>query len=376
MEFCAGGELVDKIKEVNRLTEKETNNIIWKLISAISYCHSKGISHRDLKPENILFAESSFLVSEISIIDFNLSKDDIKNNMKSVLGTPFYMAPEVILGDYDEKCDIWAIGIIAYFMLCGQPPYDGNSIFNVYNRILNDEIHFKGEIWETISDEAKDFIKSCLCKDAKNRPSGKDLLKNNWFNSLRKSFVDNQCLVTLSEKLNNLKNFTYEHKFKKLVLKCILENVISPCEIKRLRNIFFHMDLDHTGYIDIKELQIAFDRTEIKISEDELLKIVEKCDDRLNGKLDYTEFLLGSMDHNYYVNKIILKYVFDQLDIDKSGNICQEDLRKFFVRSGQCSKPIEEISHMIHDVSKEGKEYITFDEVCSIFNLNETSDDD
>lgn len=372
MEICSGGELVDKIKSHKTIPERQASTIAWKIVSAISYCHSKGIIHRDLKPENIMFETNEQTHEcEIKIIDFNLSKDNVdKNNMKSVLGTPFYMAPEVIMGNYDEKCDVWAIGVLTYFMLCGSPPfYDGVSLFNVYSKILNEELKFEDEIWITISEDAKDFISRCLDKDAQKRASAAEVLTHPWFMNVRKSIRECESISDLKDKLNNLKNFSYPEKFKKLILKCILENVISFSEMKRLRNIFYSMDLDHTGYINSSELKIAFEKAEINISEKELADIINKCDDQKNGKLDYTEFLLGSLDHDFYINRIILKYVFDQFDIDKSGKICSENLRKFFIRSGDSSKSYEEIVNLIKEVTQ-GKDHITYKELCNIFSIS------
>lgn len=371
-ELLNGGELVDKIKSRGHLSEKESSTITWKIVSAISYCHSKGIIHRDLKPENIMFeTDENTNETEIKIIDFNLSKGKIdKTNMKSVLGTPFYMAPEVIVGNYDEKCDIWAIGVIAYFMLSGTPPfYDEISLYNVYNKVLNEEVNFSAPIWEKISKEAKDFISCCLQKNPKNRISGKEALTHPWFSNMRSSIKENESIADLKEKLQNLKKFPQQGKFKKLILKCILENVISFSEMKRLRNVFYSMDLDHTGYIDISELSKAFEKAEIQISEEELKNIIEKYDDKKNGKLDYSEFLLGSLDQDHYINTIILKYVFDQFDIDKSGKICSEDLRKFFIRSGDSSTSYNEIVDLIKEVTS-GKNTISFKELCSIFEIH------
>ena len=113
MELCRGKDLLYRIYK-NKMDEKNICLIIMKILHSISYCHSKGIIHRDLKPENIIF-ETPDLDSDIKIIDFGLSKK-IQNNEKlhSILGTPYYVAPEVLNKEYNEKCDLWSIGIITY----------------------------------------------------------------------------------------------------------------------------------------------------------------------------------------------------------------------------------------------------------------------
>ena len=128
MEECNGGEFFDSLakraKEKQMYTEKECANIFKQILEAVNYLHAHGVCHRDLKPENILFSTLAD-DSSLKLIDFGLSKvlDGDKGTMKGAVGTTFYMAPEVISGTYNEKCDIWACGIILYIMLCGKPPF-------------------------------------------------------------------------------------------------------------------------------------------------------------------------------------------------------------------------------------------------------------
>ena len=117
MELCTGGELYDRIVKRKYFSEKETVDIIYKITSAISHCHANGIVHRDLKPENILY-ENNNENADLKIIDFGLSKKFKGIELNSIVGSPYYVAPEILEGKYDSKCDIWAIGIIMYILLC------------------------------------------------------------------------------------------------------------------------------------------------------------------------------------------------------------------------------------------------------------------
>ena len=159
MELCTGKEVFDRIIEEGHINEQKVAGIIYKVIHAISYCHSAGITHRDLKPENILF-ETSDPDAEIKLIDFGLSrKYDIKEKMHTVLGTPYYVAPEVLKGCYDERCDVWSIGCLAYIMLSGEPPFNGNSNNDIFHKIMNEELSFNRDKWKNVTKEAKDFIR-------------------------------------------------------------------------------------------------------------------------------------------------------------------------------------------------------------------------
>jgi calcium-dependent protein kinase len=125
-EFCQGGELFDEIIARGKFNERDAAVIIKQLLSAISYCHSKKVSHRDLKPENILIDNKETL--QIKLIDFGTSQRfEDEENMELVLGTAYYIAPEVLKGHYDEKCDIWSIGVILYILLSGEPPFPGSD---------------------------------------------------------------------------------------------------------------------------------------------------------------------------------------------------------------------------------------------------------
>jgi calcium-dependent protein kinase len=106
-----------------------------QVLSAIMYCHNRGIVHRDLKPENILF-DSKKVGACLKIIDFGASAKlsaDVKLSKR--IGTPFYVAPEVLAARYDEKCDIWSLGVILYILLCGYPPFFANSEMEVLKKV-------------------------------------------------------------------------------------------------------------------------------------------------------------------------------------------------------------------------------------------------
>ena len=153
MEYCEGGELFDHIVNEGRIPESDSAKIIRQILSAIKYLHDKNIAHRDLKPENIIFEKVEDNSNPIKLIDFGLSKilGINENKMNSKLGTPYYVSPEVLEGLYDKRCDLWAIGVITYILLSGQPPFFGKNEVEVFNKIRCCDYDFPDKQWEDIS---------------------------------------------------------------------------------------------------------------------------------------------------------------------------------------------------------------------------------
>ena len=140
MEECKGGEVFDKIIEhiqsKQMYSEKDAANMFQQVMSSIEYCHNKGICHRDLKPENLLYLNAgNEKDNPIKVIDFGLSQIFIDRKLKTKVGTAYYVAPEILKGDYTEKCDIWSAGVILYIFLSGDPPFNGPNDSAIYSKI-------------------------------------------------------------------------------------------------------------------------------------------------------------------------------------------------------------------------------------------------
>jgi calcium-dependent protein kinase len=363
MELCTGKEVFDRIIEEGHISEYKVANIIYKVLSAIFYCHNQGITHRDIKPENILF-ETNDPDSEIKIIDFGLSrKYDPNQKMHTILGTPYYVAPEVLKGEYDNKCDIWSIGAISYIMLSGEPPFNGSSNHEIFNRIINDDLIFPTSRWKNVSNDAMDFIKKCMEKNPDKRITPHEAVTHQWFKEILKNLQNKSNLD--SELLCNLKGFNSPNKFKKMVLK-FLVNQLSQKDMKKLRQTFYAMDIDQYGQINLSELENAFKMANITVSEDELKKIIEIAD-RENGVLDYSEFLVACINQKKFIDKEKLTSAFKYFDIDGSGYIDASDLKNALLRSGKKILNTEDIEAMIEEAAH--KEKISLEEFLSLFDI-------
>ncbi|KAI9203216.1 CAMK/CAMK1 protein kinase [Polychytrium aggregatum] len=189
MDLCLGGELFDKIVSRGQFFEADAADIVYVICDAINYLHSQNIVHRDIKPENLLF-KASDEASELVISDFGLSKivaSDSFEGLMTTCGTPGYMAPEVIRKTgHGRPVDMWSIGVLTYFLLCGYTPFDGSSQVDEMQNILTANFHFEPhEYWDEVSDDAKDFIRNLLLVNPSSRLTAAQALEHSFLSNAR-----------------------------------------------------------------------------------------------------------------------------------------------------------------------------------------------
>ena len=387
-ELCTGGELYKRY-QTTELKEKEIAKIFNQIMSAVAYCHDKGIVHRDLKLENILFA-SEEPDSPIKIIDFgfsvllgknpNLKNEDKEKNsngndpkkfgfkrLKSKVGTLYYISPEIIKGNYDEKCDIWACGVILYILLTGKPPFSGNTDKEVYNLITQIKYDFDKEKWKNISKYAKELIKNMLTP-AKNRYTAKQVLASKWFEVKLKEDNEKNNYILDYRHISRYRTF---NKFKQAILTFIASRLSSE-ESKKIQNIFFNIDEEKKGFITFEDFRKyiinEYDIDDLIENEEELRKGFQSVDIDHNNKIDYTEFLAANLDEKVFLKEDKLKEAFRTFDINDTGVIKKEDIIRVLKLDNLSDK--NNIANSIieeNDFDKDGK--INFkDFLCAMNN--------
>ncbi len=204
-ELVEGGELFDEIQRKKAFSEETAADIISQLLSAIAYCHERHIVHRDLKPENILIYSSVGGKIKIKVIDFGTAqtfKSDAK--LRATMGTPYYIAPEVLLQSYNEKCDVWSCGVILYILLSGTPPFNGATDDDIMRAVKKAKYSYSNPVWREISDEAKDLINKMLKYPPEGRISAQDAYTHVWIKRKKFNQLKPETAMAL---LSNLKNF-------------------------------------------------------------------------------------------------------------------------------------------------------------------------
>ena len=372
MELCKGKEIIHQMGNYGIIEEKKVTYIIFKVLLAIAHCHNRGVTHRDLKPENILF-DSMKKDAEIKILDFGLSrKYDKEQKMHSILGTPYYVAPEVLKGEYDEKCDIWSIGAITYLMLCGEPPFNGNSNNEIFKKIVKENIKFKSLLWKNISNNAKDFVKICLSKNSNKRPSAQEALNHIWFSNVKNEIHNNKNIK--KEILLNIKDFNINYEFKQMVLKYLINNKLSYEEKKVFKDAFYALDFNHNGFIIESDLKKAFDLFNINIDEKQINHLFNILPENKNLGLGFIEFIMAGIDKKSIFTEENLEDAFNYFDINKTGDIEFDNLNsallrmgKKYINSNDINSIIDEVMLNIKKNDKEKCHKISKDDFMEIF---------
>ena len=338
-EYCKGGELFDVISQKGSFTEKEASIIMKQLMSAICYSHQNGIVHRDLKPENILMDNDSDDLT-IKLIDWGCAKTlKKKEKLHEADGTSYYIAPEVLRGEYDEKCDIWACGVIFYILLCGYPPFNGDNDEEIFEAVLKGEFEFPDEEWKSVSEAAKVLIQKMLTKNPKKRISALESLQDIFFKKNEdKTQGDKQLAKSV---LGNMKKFKKNRKLEQATIAFIINQFILKDERAELEKQFKEWDLNGDGVLSRDEIIKGYKKTYGKVDENEIDNMIKSIDLDGNGVIDYNEFLACSMSKEKILREENLELCFKAFDLDNSGKISLDEIFALFKRGSKHNEDLD-----------------------------------
>ncbi|KAH9626255.1 hypothetical protein KSS87_003460 [Heliosperma pusillum] len=359
MELCAGGELFDRIITKGHYSERAAAILFRQIVTVVYNCHSMGVMHRDLKPENFLFLSDTD-DSPLKATDFGLSVFFKPGEVfRDLVGSAYYVAPEVLRRSYSAEADIWSAGVILYILLSGVPPFWGENEQGIFDAILLGQLDFSSEPWPSISSSAKDLVKKMLRQDPKERLSALDALNHPW---MREDGDVSDKPIDIAV-LTRMKQFRAMNKLKKVALRVIAEN-LSEEEIMGLKEMFKSIDTDDSGTITYEELKAGLPKLGTKLSESEVRQLMEAADVDGSGTIDYMEFITATMHMNRMEKEEHLYKAFEYFDKDKSGYITMEELEQALKKYNMGDeKTIREIIAEV-DTDNDGK--IDYDEFVAM----------
>eukprot|EP00981_Chlorochromonas_danica_P002116 scaffold424_cov165-Ochromonas_danica.AAC.16 len=275
MECVTGGELFDRIVKKTVYNELEARELVVILLRALKYCHDRHIVHRDLKPENLLMTSEKD-DADIKIVDFGFATIAATPNITEAVGTPTYIAPEVLLGDpYGKPVDMWAFGVILYILLGGYPPFNDQDQAKLFKKITRGAYQFHIEYWQGISGEAKDLIRGLLVLDQRERFTVDQALAHPWVRASEQMLQDHN----LESNLKELRKFQAAKKWK-----VGFNAVRAVNKLKKLKDFAFSigdvtMEIPHTlearfelgkvlgegGYAVVKKGTSKMDRSPVAV---------------------------------------------------------------------------------------------------------------
>ncbi|KAL2552665.1 Calcium-dependent protein kinase 16 [Forsythia ovata] len=354
MELCEGGELLDRIlsKKDSRYTEKDAAIIVRQMLKVAAECHLHGLVHRDMKPENFLF-KSPKEDSPLKATDFGLS-DFIRPGKKfqDIVGSAYYVAPEVLKRKSGPESDVWSIGVITYILLCGRRPFWDKTEDGIFKEVLRNKPDFRRKPWPSISNAAKDFMKKLLVKDPRARLTAAQALSHPW---VREGGEASEIPLDISV-LNNMRKFVKYSRLKQFALRA-LASTLDEEELADLRDQFDAIDVDKNGSISLEEMRQALAKDlPWKMKDSRVLEILQAIDSNTDGLVDFSEFVAATLhvhqleEHNSEKWQQRSRAAFEKFDVDRDGFITTEELKMHTCLRGSIDPLLEEA-----DIDKDGK---------------------
>ncbi|CAE7257769.1 CPK2 [Symbiodinium sp. CCMP2592] len=362
MELCAGGELLSRIIDAGSFTEVAASTLMQQIIRAVSYMHQRKVAHRDLKPETFLFASLEPIENNcLKIIDFGLSCNFVEGQMLATkAGTPYYVAPEVLSGKYDEACDLWSCGVIMFLLLCGYPPFYAESDQEVLSKVKMGNFNFNPYDWKNVSEQAKDLIRSLLQMHPRARLTADQALQHEW--------IKDKAPMARNVSLQSIDNMTMplnRWRLKLAPAPCPIIPQLNEDQIKQLRDVLMTMDEIGDGLLTVNELKEGLSKAGLKdIPVD--WSPMQEVDSDGSVKIDYTELLAGTLDRMHSQEDVCWS-AFRVFDRSGDGKISMEELQQV-LRAQNVEEVVgtKAITEIMLEVDGKGDGFIDFKKFMSM----------
>ncbi|KAF8024523.1 hypothetical protein BT93_F1640 [Corymbia citriodora subsp. variegata] len=290
MELCEGGELLDRIlSRGGRYAEEDAKVIIVQILSVVAFCHLQGVVHRDLKPENFLFTSRSE-DADMKLIDFGLS-DFIRpdERLNDIVGSAYYVAPEVLHRSYSLEADIWSTGVITYILLCGSRPFWARTESGIFRAVLRADPNFEDLLWPSVSREAKDFVKRLLNKDYRKRMTAVQALTHPWLRDESGSIPLDILIFKL------VKLYLHATPLKRAALKA-LSKALAEDELVYLRAQFQLLEPNKDGFVSFDNFKRVLEQNSTDaMKESRVPEILKAMEPLAYRRMGFEEFCAAAI---------------------------------------------------------------------------------
>ncbi|KAK4839722.1 hypothetical protein QYF36_024357 [Acer negundo] len=291
MELCKGGELLDRIlSRGGKYSEEDAKAVMVQILNVVAFCHFQGVVHRDLKPENFLFTTKEDN-SPLKAIDFGLS-DYVKpdERLNDIVGSAYYVAPEVLHRSYGTEADMWSIGVIAYILLCGSRPFWARTESGIFRAVLKADPSFDEAPWPSLSPEAIDFVKRLLNKDYRKRLTAAQALSHPWLANYHDVKIPSDMIV-----YKLVKAYICSSSLRKSALGALAKTLTVP-QLAYLREQFTLLGPNKNGFISIQNYKTAVVKNSTDaIKDSRVLDYVNMIGSLQYRKLDFEEFCAAAI---------------------------------------------------------------------------------
>jgi calcium-dependent protein kinase len=329
------------------------------------------IVHRDLKPENILIVDRDKNgMPRVKIADFGTSKMFEKGVVqRKLVGSSYYIAPEVLKKNYNEKCDTWSVGVILYMTLTGIPPFDGETDDDIIHRIKIGKYSKTNKRFVEHSPEVIDLVNSLLEKNIDKRLSAKQALQHQWFKKYGgRNLFCNFNKEDIMPYIENLFQYKYNSKLQELVIAFLVHNLSLTDETLIILKMFRFFNKAGDCKLTKSEFTLGLYGYKNKEEVDEMADIIfQRLDGDNNGYIEYEEFVRAAVSKEYFVDEKILRFAFRYFDKDDSGEITFDEIESVFKESVTDKTNVHKaLEQIIKEVDTNGDGIISFNEFADI----------
>ena len=379
-EFCDQGDLLGKMDKLGTLNQIVVKQLMDQILNAIAYLHTNRIFHGDIKLENVMLYKTSMRESrrfsrinkdlnknkqlekdieksfskkftskrsfnyiedmndyEVKLIDFGCSKYLVKkkdNKLSGIVGTSIYCSPEVIDDLYDEKSDEWSCGVLMYILICGEPPFQGETEEEIFANVKKGKYSFHQKEFRDVSESCIDLIKQLLEPDKNQRITASEALKHAFF---KENYDPNLTFYKNMDKKNYLNKLLevkkLPSKFHELIEAYLCFNFIKKDEEKKLTQVFRYLDHRGKNRLSFYDFSKTFKENGINVSKKQIQNMIDIIDSDGNNTIEYQEFLRAMCDKDTLYNDKNLESVFNSIDISQKGYINVDDIKKFIFKN-------------------------------------------